>query len=193
MNKYEGFITRSRLAKAEDIVRRRYSDGKRVIIAGVIGAVKVRQLKNKSIMASATIEDTTGTVDVTIFSSAYTMYRPLLNSGEIVVLTAKISEREDRDVELICEKIDKIPEGAEKEPLKKIKSGLYLRVNSMKSEKFQSVKEVLSENRGDYPVIIVCSDTNKRFEVPDNLKVDKNGSAVKILSELLGEENVKLI
>ncbi len=193
MNKYEGFIVSSRLARAEDIIKRKYSDGKRVVIAGVIDGVKVRQLKNKSIMASAMIEDTTGSVDVTVFSSAYTMYRPLLNSGEIVVLTAKISEREDRDVELICERIEKMPEGADKQPIKKIKDGLYLRVKSMQSEEFQRVKDILSENRGSYPVIIVCTDTNKRFEVPDNLKINKDSSAVKSLSEILGAENVKLI
>lgn len=193
MTKYEGFIKKAGLATATDILKHKYKDSQRVSIAGVISSIKVRQLKNKSVMASFVIEDTTGSVDVTVFASAFSLYRPLLNAGEIVLLTARISEREDREVELICEKAEKLPKGAENISFKKVKEGLYLRVLNMSDEKTEKAIQLLSKYKGNTSVFIICTEDGKRFEAPPNLRVRNDKELISALGEILGKDNVKAV
>lgn len=193
VSKYEGYINRAGLATVLDVVRHKYTDGKRISIVCVINSVKVRQLKNKSIMAAVEIEDVTASIGVTVFSNAYSLYRTQLLAGNIFVLTGKVSEREDRQTEIILERLETVPENAEKITASKVKNGLYLRLKNMEIPEMQSVKALLSNYRGNIPVYIVCTDNGKRFTVPDSLKANGDQQLIAELSKLLGDANVKLV
>ena len=193
ISKYEGYIKRAGLATVFDVIKHKYTDGKRVTLVCVINGVKVRQLKNKSIMAAVEIEDVTASIGVTVFANAYSLYRTLFNVGNIVLLTGKVSEREDRETEIILERLENIPDGAEKITANKVKSGLYLRLKNMEIPEIETVKSLLSKYRGNIPVYIVCTDNGKRFEVPKTLRVNKNEELIAELSNILGGSNVKLV
>ena len=196
MEEYSEFVRRGKFIKSTDLNARRVADGKRVVFAGVLGDVKVRQLKNKNIMATTAIEDVYGAVGVTIFADAYTRYRPLLHDGSIVLLTGRVSEHEDRDIEIICEKIEAIPESAAGKSVSapnKIKNGLYLRIESLNAPEFAQVKQILSDNHGNTAVYVVCLDTGKRFEAPEALKCNCSDDLISHIALILGEENVKFV
>ena len=155
----------------------------------------MRQLKNKNIMATTAIEDVHGSVAVTLFADAYSRYRPLLHDGSIVVLTGKVSAREDRDTEILCEKLESIPESQAGKPMpqKQIKSGLYIRIPDMDSPELERVKQLLSQNRGESKVFIVLTSNGKRFEAPDSLRCSFTQSLRTELEALLGVENVRFV
>lgn len=194
MDEYKDFAKRRGFTSSTDILSRRVGDGKRVVFAGVLSDVKVRQLKNKNILASTTIEDVNGAVGVTIFADAYTRYRPLLHSGSIVLLTGRVSEHEDRDVEIVCEKVEAIDEEtARATPKKQTEKGLYLRVESLEALESLKVKEILAESKGDSAVFIVCNDTKKRFKAPPLLNCRADSKLLSRLEGILGKENVKFV
>ena len=195
MDEYSAFVARGGFTKTIDLNSGKISDGKRVVTAGVLGSVKVRQLKNKNIMATTTLEDVHGSVSITIFADAYSRYRPILHEGSIVVLTGKVSAREDRDTEILCEKLEPIPESAagKAPPKKQPQKGLYLRISSIDAPELTSVKELLAQHRGESRVFIVCLDSGKRFEAPPNLKCSFSQRLKNDLEQLLGAENVRFV
>ena len=194
MDKYISFLENAGFAKTVDILTGKYGDGKRVTLAGIISQIKVRQLKNNSLLASGQIEDIYSSISITIFSKAYNQYKELLTIGEPIIFTGKISEREDRETELICEKVEPIPESAKQfKPQKKMKKGLYLKVPSVESEDFQNAKKILEKYKGNNPVYILCEDTNRLLGAPENLFVREENSLFDELFDVLGEERVKFV
>jgi len=190
MNSYRTFAKNARFIPIADIISKKITDGRRISIVGVLGDIKLKQLKNKNTIAYTTIEDTSGVIDVIVFSATLANYRPIMVPGSIVIINGKVSEREDRDAELVCESVEVVPESAQRtEP----STTLYLKIPSMNSPIFNDVCDILSKHKGGQDVIIVCEDTNKRIMAPDRLKVESSIALTDSLSKLLGESNVKLV
>ena len=190
MNNYQSFVRSARFTPIMDITAKKVGDGRRVSVVGILGDIKLKQLKNKNTIAYTTLEDTSAMVDVIIFSATLASYRQIMQSGSIVIINGKISEREDRESELICESIEQVPESAQSVQKK---ATLYLRVEGIKTAQFSRVCDTLSRYKGDSEVIIVCSDTNKRIMAPDRLKVEPSQPLIADLGRILGENNVKLV
>ncbi len=191
MDEFSDFLKNAKYEKLSDVAKGKYPDGKRVTVAGIIDGVKVRQLKNNNLLCTAQIEDITSFVNITIFSNAYATFKPLITDAKPVILTGRVAEREDRDVEIVVEKIEAIPENLRGNTTSKIKAGLYLRVKSADSEDFREVKAILSQHRGNSPVYIVCEDTGKRLVAPQSLYVEFSDELNKKLCEILGNDNIK--
>ena len=190
MNSYRNFARSVRFVSIGDINSKKIADGKRVSIVGVLGDIKIKQLKNKNTIAYTTLEDTTGTIDVIVFSAMLSSYRPIMLPGSIVIINGKVSEREDRDAEFVCESVETVPEGVQNSDEQ---ATLYLKISSLSSPRFNKVCDTLSKYKGDSSVIIVCEDTGKKIMAPDRLCVQSTKQLVADLSEILGEKNVKLV
>ncbi len=190
MNSYRRFSQSPRFTRISDINAKKIADGKRISVVGIIGDIKLKQLKNKNTIAYTTLEDTTGTVDVIIFSATLASYRNVLTAGNIVIINGKISDREDRTVELICESAESVPENVQSHDETRV---LYLKIPGINSPQFSAVCDVLANYRGDSDVIMVCEDTKKRIMAPDRLKAEPTDALLAELCKILGENNVKAV
>ncbi len=190
MNSYRAFARNARFISIGDINAKKIADGRRVSVVGVLGDIKLKQLKNKSTIAYTTLEDTSGIIDVIAFSSILAGYRSIMIAGNVVIINGRVSEREDRDPELVCESVEVVPENAQSE---EISATLYLKIPSLNSRKFNAVCDTLSKYPGNSDVIIVCEDTNKRIMAPDRLKIEPSKEIEGDLAVILGQNNVKLV
>ena len=194
LDEYEGYLSSKGIVTSADINARKYPDGKRVTLGGTVEGLKVRQLKNNSLMGTAQLEDTSGSVTLTVFAAALAQFKPLLDSHKPLVITGRVSEREDRDPELVLEQAEEIPENAKNQKAKpKYKSGLYLKIKNTDCPEFSAVKKILSKYHGKTGVIIYCTETGKKLEAPESLKITPNQSLFDGLYRILGEQNVKFI
>ena len=197
MDDYAEYLKNAKFERISDITMGKYPDGKRVTVAGIISAVKVRQLKNNNLLCTAIIEDVSASVNITVFANAYGVYKPLLSDSKPVILTGRVSEREDRDIELVLEKLELIPENFKgmtpSQAKPKANKGLYLRVESQNSPEFLKVREILAKYKGDTPVYIVCKDTGKRLQAPKNLYIKKCDELTRELCGILMSDNVKFV
>jgi len=78
-------ITRNTLSEAE------VSGEKAVLIAGQLNSVRVIQTKTGRLMAVCSLQDSTGQMDVTIFSKLYEEIKDLLKAGQLVICKGPIS------------------------------------------------------------------------------------------------------
>lgn len=194
MEKYTGFTERLKAAKTVGIQSGKYRDGERLTVAGIISDFRVRQLKNNNLMGVGLLEDIYGSVNITVFANALNEFRALLSSNKPLLLSGKLSEREDRDAELIIERAEEIPETAKGLPTsKKYKSGLYLKIKSTDCPEFSEVKKALARYHGSTAVIIYCTDTKRKLEAPESLKIELSDGLIGALAAILGTENVKFI
>ena len=190
---YAGYLSSAKLNKVADIAAHKCRDGQRVSVAGLVSGFKVRQLKNNNLMGAGFVEGIDGSVPITVFAAVLAEFRPLLTSGEPIVISGRISEREDRDTEIVVDRVEKIPESAKGIPVSKYKSGLYLKVRNTECGEFIKVKGVLERFHGNTPVFIYCTEQKKKLEAPDKLKITPSEPLFTALGEILGAENVKFI
>ena len=191
LDKYASLLNRMGLTTTEEILSGKVSDSARVTLAGIVDNLKVRQLKNGNILASAFIEDMYSSIGITIFSKAYEQFKEFLQSGKPLIIKGKVSEREDREPEVILERAEEIPEREMAKP--KPSAGLYIKIDSLNSDEFAKTKEILANFKGNNPVIIVAVKENRRLAAPKELYVAESEELMHQLSTLLGEENVKFV
>ncbi|MBR5922958.1 MAG: DNA polymerase III subunit alpha [Clostridia bacterium] len=172
-----------------NIVSGRVPDGSRVRVMGILDGAKVKQLKNGGTLASTVIEDVTAAVDVTVFSTAFEAYKPYLTAGSVVELIGKVSEREDRNTEIVCSSLKPVDEEyladvSEPERLK-------IRVSSIGGADFMTAQKIMERFSGDCGVLIYCRDNGKRLLAPERLNVRRDERMISELKRVLGENNVK--
>jgi len=85
------------MAKAKD-----QSDA---VIGGMIMAKNIKYTKNDKVMAFLTLEDLVGTVEVVVFPQSYEEYGQILQEEAKIFVKGRVSLREERDGNLICDKI----------------------------------------------------------------------------------------
>jgi DNA polymerase-3 subunit alpha len=179
-----------------------YSDGSRVRLLGTVAARKLKVTRSEATMAFITLEDMTGAMEMLVFPTTLTEYSALLSEDKIVVVSARISLREDEEPKLICERVEPVeslsnppnkqPEpsgrpskGENKRPTRR--PGLYLKVDSRESECFERAERVLRFFEGQTPVYVYFEDIGRLTAAPKSLWVDINLPMLEELNAILGE------
>ncbi len=189
LDEYENFAKTVSKIKISDINSGKIKDGSRITLVALLSTIKVKTLKSGKVIASFFAEDKTGVLPVTAFDTAYNFYRNLINEENVVIISGRVSEQEDRETELICEKIVSISENALKTPPTYQK--VFIKVPSKNSEEFSKVLNVLPKHKGNVQVIIYCEDSKKQLMAPENLKINVTTLFLSEISEIVGKNNVK--
>jgi len=92
-------------------------DGKKVVVAGVVAAVKPLTTKKGERMAAVQIEDLHGSLEIVVFPRSYERTRDLWQPDAVVVVEGKVDAKEDRK-KVLAEKAELfvVPEGSPPPP-----------------------------------------------------------------------------
>ncbi len=165
-----------------------------VSVAGIVQAVKMKTTRNNSMMAYVTVEDDTASMEMLAFSNTLAQHGSYLKENMAVVITGKLSLRDDKEPQIIVNRARPISDYAQQsaEPAKaepKVLSGkLYLRLPSEDSLEYGKVKAILNMFPGDNEAVLYFADTALRRGTRCGLKE----SMLLELKNLLKEENVVL-
>ena len=155
-------------------------DRKYVTMAGVITEKSEIMTKKGQLMSFASLEDMYGTIEIVIFPETYKKYRTLLDEDSTVLVRGNL-QTDERDVKLITSEFVDF----EKINLKT----LYLKTQFLR---YNDIKDLLLQHKGNTPVIIYFEDKNKSVKLDKRLWFDINEKNIKVLEEFLGKENVKI-
>ena len=101
----------SDLAEMEDAPDHGQSrDGQTVAIGGILTAVKGKATKKGDYMAFVTLEDLTGEIECLVFPKVFERVQPLLQEDAAVVVTGRLSVREEEAPKLLAERIVPLPD-----------------------------------------------------------------------------------
>ena len=145
-------------------------------------------------MAYVTVEDDTASIEMLAFSNVLNQYGGYLREGSPVVITGRLSLRDDKEPQIVINRARPISDFTEEQPQRQpqsqtVQNGtLYLRLPSEEGALFPKVRAILNMFPGDSTAVVYFADTKQRrgtrCVIMDNM--------VSELKNVLGEANVVL-
>ncbi|MBC7230168.1 MAG: DNA polymerase III subunit alpha [Actinobacteria bacterium] len=170
-------------------------DGAVKWIGGIIGKINQRVTRKGDLMAGFTLEDLTGRVEVTVFPALYSQHREILREDGVVCVKARVeaSERDEEGGGTVRVVALELKEPRLRGPQD---SELCIRLLRCQAERdiLEDLKEVLGRHPGGTPVKLKLEegDTLKVFRLPDEYRVDPDGSLYAEVLSLLGDGCIAL-
>ena len=173
-----------------------FEDDQIVSVAGIVQNVKMKTTRNNSMMAYVTVEDDTAAVEMLAFSNVLSQYGGYLRENSPVVITGRLSLRDDKEPQIVINRARPISDFANAD----LKTGekpaatvvqnktLYIRLPAQDTKLFPKVRAMLNMFPGESSVVLFFADTKQRRGTRCLLKE----SLLTELRNLLGGENVVL-
>ena len=169
-----------------------FEDDQIVSVAGIVQSLKMKTTRNNSVMAYLTVEDDTGAMEMLAFSNVLSQYGGYLKEGAAVVITGRLSLRDDKEPQIVVNRARPISDYAEnpdREPAPKApprKGTLYLRLPGEEGRLYPKVRAIVNMFPGENGVVLYFADTGARRGARAGLAE----SMLRELKNLLGEGNV---
>ncbi len=166
-------------------------DDQIVSVAGVVQSVKMKTTRNNSVMSYVTLEDDTAAIEMLAFSSTLSQYGGYLKENQPVVITGRLSLRDDKEPQIVINRARSITDyaSAEQEPASsaRVLSGtLYLKLPTEEGALFPKIRAILNMFPGESPVVVYFADTGVRRG--SRCALDER--MLEELKNVLGPENV---
>ncbi|NLW78919.1 MAG: DNA polymerase III subunit alpha [Ruminococcaceae bacterium] len=195
LEQYRQLIDKVGTATVVDIIgeEEENQDERRVVLVCTIAKLKFFTTKSNDVMAFATIEDMTGTMEALIFPRVLMEANAVVKENAAVVIRGRISVKEEEEPKLIAENVDAADAGAAKKlqtAASDSRAGLYIKVPSRGSEEYRQAENLLSIFEGDWPVYIRFADTKKMARAPSSMWTINSETLIREMKGLLGESNV---
>ena len=199
MAEYSAFYASGQYARTVEILESteaggggKYRDGQRVSLLGIVTSVRRKDTKSGSTMAFVTLEDMYGSMAGLVFPRVLEEAGNLLFEGSVVEACGRLSFQEEKEPELLCEKILPPPKAGEEG--KSARPGLYLRVESRDDPHYRKAMQYAAIfDGGPNDLYIYFKDQDKLLKAPAKYRVEVSDQLLKALLRLLGEGNCRFI
>ncbi len=177
------------LLEASEDGTSKYKDNDEILLLCLVSGIRVKLTKSSTTMANAYAEDLTGGIELTIFPKTYQQYGGLLRENGVYVIDGRLAVSDEERPSI---KVMRITPYAKADiPVKKKKSGLFLRFSSSNDERIVEATKVLNtSSRGSTPVFFYYLDEKKydkeAFANPINISED----LLSRLRDILGDKDV---
>lgn len=180
-------VTTESLEDGDTEINSRIKDGSKVIIGGIISSVSKKVTRKNDMMAFIVVEDLYSSIEVVVFPKVLEKYKSLLVEDGIVLITGRVSIREEEQPKILCEEIRPL--------IKSNFQSIYILVeeNKMVRITLEELKPLLKEYKGDIPIYICTNKERKKYLIDKEFWVD---GSIDILSELrkkIGDQNLKAV
>ena len=169
-----------------------FEDDQIVSVAGIVQSLKMKTTRNNSVMAYLTVEDDTGAMEMLAFSNVLSQYGGYLKEGAAVVITGRLSLRDDKEPQIVVNRARPISDYAEnpdREPAPKApprKGTLYLRLPGEEGRLYPKIRAIVNMFPGENGIVLYFADTGARRGARAALAEPM----LRELKNLLGEGNV---
>ena len=197
MDDYRAFLKNTHVVPIGKLMEEEsaYQDDQIVSIAGIVQTVKMKTTRNNSMMAYITLEDDTASIEMLAFSNVLSQYGNYIVENRPVVITGRLSLRDDKEPQIIINRARAMAEFADgtcymdpEDPVIKRPETVYLRLPSEEGPLFPKVRAILNMFPGQNSAVVYFADTKQRRGTRCSLHSDM----LQELQRLLGEENVVL-
>jgi len=167
-----------------------YQDDQIISIAGIVQSFKMKTTRNNTAMSYVTIEDDTAAIELIVFSKALSEYGGYLRENAALVITGRLSTRENKDPQIIVNRVRQISDFKKNIGIDDLRVKpndiLYLRLPSESDARFGKVKAILNMFPGEKQVVVYFADTKLRR----GSRCALDDRMIPELERLLGKENV---
>ena len=181
-------------------------DGRFVDLGGILTEVKEKATKKGDYMAFVTLEDMTGQIECLVFPRVFEKYRTLLAEDAAVVISGRISVREEEAPKLLAERVTRLAEWKQQPQAPRTEANaapgntrtdaqiaaaaekkLFLRLARKDMDR---VSAVLGLSAGDIPVYMHIPEEKITLLCPRENWCSGDENCIGRLRDTLGSENV---
>ncbi|MCM1149621.1 MAG: DNA polymerase III subunit alpha [Butyricicoccus sp.] len=150
---------------------RRFSDGQRVSVAGVVAGFRKRTTKNNDLMAYVTLEDTSGSMELVVFPRALDSGGVYITDNAELLITGRITSRDDKAPEIMVDSIRPLSDVASRLPVsapapekpgEQAGRTLFVRVESGSAAGLRRLELLLNMFPGNETLVIYYPDLKKQ-------------------------------
>ena len=196
MDDYRGYLRNTHVVPIGALMEEEspYTDDQIISVAGIVQGVKMKTTRNNSMMAYVTVEDDTASIEMLAFSNVITQYGSYLRENEPVVITGRLSLRDDKEPQIVINRarpMSDFAEGQQAAPVpaqeNQVLTGtLYLRLPTEDNKLFPKIQAILNMFPGESQAVLYFADTKQRRGTRCSL----DSRMLTELKSVLGEENV---
>lgn len=175
---------------------------KKVVLGGIVTALRQTVTKKGELMGSFVLEDLTGSIEVLIFPRVFAQLRGLTNDA-VVIIEGRYTVR-DEEKKIFVEKLAALDDWQPASRAKRAAVGqpvaavrpekaakrLYLRFSREENVLMETILPILKSYPGSFPVYFFFLDSNKLIKGKKDYWVDEQNDLEQKLTEILGSENV---
>ena len=192
LEEYKTFLERRITAKTSDFYRDeetgepKVTDGKEVVIGGILTDKKIKYTKNNKIMAFLTIEDLYGSIEVVIFPRDYERNQSRLEVDGKIFVQGRVQLEDEKDGKLIGSVISRFDEMPRRLAIGFADKDSYLK-------QADQLTELLKGSEGKDSVLIVCKKERVQKLLPPNQNIHIEETLLERLSAAFGKDNIKVL
>ena len=196
MDDYRALLRNTHVVPIGDLMGEEstFRDEQIVSVAGIVQNVKMKTTRNNSMMSYVTVEDDTASIEMLAFSNVLSQYGGYLRENSPVVITGRLSVRDDKEPQIVINRARPISDYAEGNPDPQPapqrstprEGTLYLRLPSEEGKLYPKIKAILNMFPGNSGVVLYFADTRQRRGTRCILM----DSMLRELKNVLGEANV---
>ena len=164
-------------------------DQKLVTMGGIVAERKVKATKSGTMMAFVQLEDMYGLTEVLVFPKVYDRVGHLLTQDAPVLLTGRLSVREEESPKLLLDSVRPLDGGEAAFAPQKAQEAVHKLFIKCPDALREEALAILRQTPGNIPVILVSAETGRAQRAPQKFWVDE-GYDFFHLANLLGEKNV---
>ena len=164
-------------------------DQKPVTMGGIVAERKVKATKSGTMMAFVQLEDMYGLTEVLVFPKVYDRVGHLLTQDAPVLLTGRLSVREEESPKLLLDSVRPLDGGEAALAPPRAKEAVHKLYIKCPDALREEALAILRQTPGNIPVILVSAETGRAQRAPQKYWVDEGYDRPR-LTALLGEKNV---
>lgn len=177
-------------------------DQQKVRIAGIISSVVTKITKNNRQMAFIRLEDLTSAVEVIAFPKVYERVEPIIRNDRFIIVTGRVNFKEDEEPKIIADELVELKEeniskriqkksnSTEEKRVDNIQQKVFIKIETIQSRVVDHILRALSDYKGSTPVVIYAEKDQRKMTVKESHFVTPSDDLVRVLSQIVGRENV---
>lgn len=199
MDDYRQYLKGTHVIPISDLMdeESNYTDDAIVSVAGIVQSVKMKTTRNNSMMSYVTVEDDTASIEMLAFSNVLNQYGGYLRENSPVVITGRLSIREEKEPQIVINRARPIsdyadapdhPNPVDEQAVTSANATLYLQLSGENDPNYRKVKAIVNMFPGECTVKVFFADTRKLR----GAKASLDSRMIDELKNLLGDANVVL-
>lgn len=193
LSEYSPWLTSCGMATVRKIfdnskeLQKGFRDGDTVSIIGLFRNKKMFTTKQNRQMCFADVEDVSGNIEVVVFPNVYDRAKNLLLPNEKLVISGKISVKDEEDPKILADSIESVTDYISKLAGRT----LCIRLRSSDKDGISKIKELSKKFNGDSKLAVWLEDLKKLTAVKDAATIEFSSGSLNELIGVFGAENVR--
>ena len=168
-------------------------ESKPVSVLGLLKNIRKTRTKKGEPMAFGTIQDETGEMEFVVFSEVYPIVFSMLEENELVLLKGKTRKNLQSKWQVQVQQVLSLFEVEGLAQAASIKCYIKITENLQNKEVFDQIRNVIINNPGDTTVLLYIESKDQVLKMNFNSGIVVDAETLKAFSNIVGEENVKII